>query len=52
MTAVTVGILRERAPGERRVAATPETVRKLVARGARVLVEGQAGARAGFLDAA
>ena len=52
MTAVTVGILRERAPGERRVAATPETVRKLVARGARVLVEPDAGAAAGFVDAA
>jgi NAD(P) transhydrogenase subunit alpha len=52
MTAVTVGILRERAPGERRVAATPETVRKLVARGARVLVEPGAGAWAGFIDTA
>jgi NAD(P) transhydrogenase subunit alpha len=52
MTAVTVGILRERAPGERRVAATPETVRKLVARGARVVIEPGAGASAGFVDAA
>ncbi|WP_133501169.1 NAD(P) transhydrogenase subunit alpha [Cognatilysobacter terrigena] len=50
MTAVTVGILRERAPGERRVAATPETVRKLVARGAQVRIESGAGASAGFVD--
>lgn len=48
--AVTIGILRETAPGERRVAATPETVRKLVARGARVLLQPGAGASAGFLD--
>ncbi|TZF80794.1 NAD(P) transhydrogenase subunit alpha [Cognatilysobacter lacus] len=52
MTAVTLGILRERAPGERRVAATPETVRKFIARGARVLIEPDAGASAGFVDAA
>ena len=50
MTAATVGILRETAPGERRVAATAETVRKLVARGARVLVEAGAGLQAGQLD--
>ncbi|GAB1597118.1 NAD(P) transhydrogenase subunit alpha [Lysobacter claricitrinus] len=50
MTAVKVGILRERAPGERRVAATPETVRKLVARGAQVRIESTAGASAGFVD--
>src|SRR6476469_5757420 len=52
MTAVTVGILRERAAGERRVAATPETVRKLVARGAQVGIEAGAGAGAGFVDEA
>lgn len=52
MTDVTVGILRERAPGERRVAATPETVRKLAARGARVVVESGAGRGAGFVDEA
>ncbi|GAB6196172.1 NAD(P) transhydrogenase subunit alpha [Lysobacter xanthus] len=49
-TAVTVGILRERAAHERRVAATPETVRKLIARGARVAIEPGAGAAAGFVD--
>ncbi|RBD99790.1 NAD(P)(+) transhydrogenase (Re/Si-specific) subunit alpha, partial [Xanthomonas oryzae pv. oryzae] len=32
--AVQVLVLKERADGERRVAATPETVKKLVARGA------------------
>ncbi|HZX80387.1 MAG TPA: NAD(P) transhydrogenase subunit alpha [Lysobacter sp.] len=52
MTDVTVGILRERASGERRVAATPETVRKLAARGARIVVEAGAGLGAGFVDAA
>ena len=40
------------APGERRVAATPETVKKLVAAGARVVVERGAGAAAGFIDQA
>lgn len=52
MTAVTVGLLRERAPGERRVAATPETVRKLIARGAVVQVEPGAGLGAAFADEA
>jgi NAD(P) transhydrogenase subunit alpha len=52
MTAATVGILRETAPGERRVAATVETVRKLVARGARVLVEPGAGTQAAQPDEA
>ena len=44
-------IPRETAPGERRVAATPETVRRLVARGATLQVERGAGQAAGFLDA-
>lgn len=38
-----IGVARERAPGERRVAVTPETCRKLVASGARVRVERGAG---------
>jgi NAD(P) transhydrogenase subunit alpha len=46
--AVTIGIARENAPGERRVAATPETCKKLVAAGAQVLIERDAGAGAGF----
>jgi NAD(P) transhydrogenase subunit alpha len=45
-------VVRETAPGERRVAATPETVKKLVALGATVHVEGDAGLSAGFTDAA
>jgi NAD(P) transhydrogenase subunit alpha len=44
-------IPRETAPGERRVAATPETVRRLVAKGATLQVESGAGQAAGFLDA-
>jgi NAD(P) transhydrogenase subunit alpha len=43
-------IPRETVPGERRVAATPETVRRLVAKGASVQVERGAGQAAGFLD--
>ncbi len=43
-------IPRELASGERRVAATPETVRRLIARGATLQVERGAGAAAGFLD--
>lgn len=52
MTAATVGVLRETAAGERRVAVTAETARKLVARGARVLVEPGAGLQAGQTDEA
>lgn len=48
--AAVVGVARERAPGERRVAVTPETCRKLVAAGARVLVERGAGQGACFPD--
>ena len=44
-------IPREFAPGETRVAATPETVRRLSGRGAEVHVEQGAGAAAGFRDA-
>nr|WP_298149976.1 NAD(P) transhydrogenase subunit alpha [uncultured Pseudoxanthomonas sp.] len=50
--AVEVRVLKETAPGERRVAATPETVKKLIATGARVVVERGAGAGAGFIDQA
>jgi NAD(P) transhydrogenase subunit alpha len=49
--AVEVRVLRETAAGERRVAATPETVRKLIAAGAKVSVERGAGDGAGFVDA-
>lgn len=48
-----VGIPKESFPGERRVAATPETVRRLIEKlGFDVLVESAAGAAASFPDAA
>lgn len=50
MTAAVVGVARERAAGERRVAVTPETCRKLIAAGAQVRVERGAGQGACFPD--
>jgi len=50
--AVEVLVLRERASGERRVAMTPETARKLIALGATAWFEPGAGRLAGFPDAA
>jgi len=47
---VTIGVLRERAPGERRVAMVPEVVSRLTALGAAVLIEAGAGAGAHFPD--
>ncbi len=47
-----IGVPRERRAGETRVAATPETVKKLVAAGHEVLVEGDAGTAASQPDAA
>ena len=47
-----VGIVKETAPGERRVAATPESVSKLKQLGFDVVVESGAGLAAGFDDAA
>jgi len=47
---VTIGLLRERVPGERRVALTPADVRRLGNR-ANLLVERGAGNEAGFSDA-
>jgi NAD(P) transhydrogenase subunit alpha len=49
---VEVRVVRETAAGERRVAAVPETVKKLVASGAAVQVEAGAGTAAGFTDQA
>ncbi len=46
-----VAALRETAAGERRVAVTPETARKLIALGAEVAVEAGAGAGASIADA-
>lgn len=48
--AVRIGIARETAPGERRVAITPETCRKLVALGAAITVERGLGRHAHFAD--
>jgi NAD(P) transhydrogenase subunit alpha len=45
-------VVRESAPGERRVAATPETVGKLVAAGLEVTVEAGAGKEASLPDSA
>ncbi|WP_448510635.1 Re/Si-specific NAD(P)(+) transhydrogenase subunit alpha [Immundisolibacter sp.] len=47
-----VGVPRERAAGECRVAATPESVKKLLALGAQVCVEAGAGEAARYPDAA
>jgi NAD(P) transhydrogenase subunit alpha len=49
---VEVRVVRETAAGERRVAAVPETVKKLIAAGAAVQVEAGAGLAAGFTDQA
>ena len=46
-----IAVLRERSEGETRVAATPETVTKLIGLGAEVAVEAGAGALARFPDA-
>jgi NAD(P) transhydrogenase subunit alpha len=48
---ITVAALRETADGERRVAITPETAKKLLAQGVRVMLESGAGQAAGFPDA-
>jgi NAD(P) transhydrogenase subunit alpha len=48
--AVTIGVARETAPGERRVALTPETCRKLVAAGATVRIERGLGSGAHISD--
>jgi NAD(P) transhydrogenase subunit alpha len=46
-----IAVLTERAPGETRVAATPETVKKFIALGAQVAIEPGAGANASIADA-
>ena len=50
--AIILGVARERAAGERRLALTPETCKKLVAAGAQVRIERGAGAGIGATDAA
>ncbi len=47
-----IGVVRERVEGERRVAATPESVRRLISLGYTVAVEPGAGRSAGYDDAA
>ena len=47
-----VGVPKEEAPGERRVAATPDSVTRLAALGFAVTIEHDAGLAAGFDDAA
>ena len=46
-----IAVLKERASGEQRVAATPETVKKFIALGAQVALEQGAGLDASILDA-
>lgn len=45
-----IAVLKERATGEARVSATPETIRKLVALGAELAVEAGAGVTASIFD--
>jgi NAD(P) transhydrogenase subunit alpha len=45
-----IGVPKERRPGEARVAATPDTVKRLVGPGIEVLIEAGAGAAARFSD--
>jgi NAD(P) transhydrogenase subunit alpha len=49
--ALRIAVLSERADGETRVSATPETVRKFIALGASVAIETGAGAHASIADA-
>jgi NAD(P) transhydrogenase subunit alpha len=46
-----IAVIRERRPGETRVAATPDTVRKFIAQGLEVVVEAGAGEGASIPDA-
>jgi NAD(P) transhydrogenase subunit alpha len=47
-----IAILKERRPHEKRVAATPETVKKLGVLGAEIVIEAGAGTAAAYTDAA
>ena len=47
-----IAVLKEQADGERRVSATPETVKKFIALGATLAVEAGAGETASIADAA
>jgi NAD(P) transhydrogenase subunit alpha len=50
--ATTVGVVRETAPGERRVALTPDVAKKIKAKGADIVIESGAGTSASFPDVA
>jgi NAD(P) transhydrogenase subunit alpha len=50
MSMLTIGVVRESAPGERRVALVPGEVARLQAGGMAVVVEAHAGAQAWFVD--
>ncbi len=52
VTAAVIGVVAESLAGETRVAATPETVGRLIGLGYGVLVESGAGAGASFTDEA
>jgi NAD(P) transhydrogenase subunit alpha len=52
MAELTVGVVKETAPRERRVALDPDGVGRVVAAGCKVLVEAGAGAESWFTDAA
>ncbi len=47
-----IGVPKETAPGERRVALVPESCKKLIQAGYEIAIESQAGDAAGFVDAA
>lgn len=47
---ITIGVPKEIMKGERRVSAVPDTVKKMIAKGAKVLVEEGAGEGSYFLD--
>ena len=49
-TPIRIAVLKERVPGETRVSATPETVKKFIVLGAVVTVEAGAGAQASLRD--
>jgi H+-translocating NAD(P) transhydrogenase subunit alpha len=46
----TVAMIREQAPGERRIALTPEVCKKLIAKGLNIAIESGSGLNAGFAD--
>lgn len=50
MSTITVGVIKERTPGERRVAMVPDAVGRLCSAGVAVVVEAGAGASAWFDD--